>query len=303
MTLVVLGHDYEKGCSWRNEDAKMVPNGLFAASDSAITSNGSTLLGGFRKIYSVPIKIWKPYFVGQYFHSYREIHFESECFIAIAGSTLTAQHVLNSISEHLSKLRISYERSGAYGQPGKYIVIRHCQNNILYEDASQWSEDTFTPNDFIGLENAEAVSANIEYSINEALKSARKYKLDKNALEAMYSEFAAGLYCPITQMHKLFTYRMNKRLNEEGVYEVFAEKEEIQPGDVCVLGMRQKFETEAQKIFSEAIKSGNKPSIAIFEFLNKAIDEVRGSGGKDIDRPSVLKHFNRGKLSKVEFLP
>jgi hypothetical protein len=303
MTLVVLGHNFEKGFSWGSEDAGMVPNGLFAASDSAITSNGATLLGGFRKVYSVPIKIWKPYFLGQDFHSYRDVHHESECFIAISGSTLTAQHVLNSISEHLSKLRISYERPESYGQPGRYIVIRHCQKNILHEDGTQWSEYTFTPNDFIDIENAEAVAVNIEYSINEALKSARKYKLDENSLIAMYSEFAAGVYCPVTQKHKLYTYRMDKKKNSEGVYEVFAEKEEVQTGNISVLGMRQRFEEEAQQIFNEALQSGSEPSIAIFRFLNKAIDEVRGSGGQDIDRPSVLKHFNRGKVSNVEFLP
>jgi hypothetical protein len=303
MTLVVLGHNYERGFSWGGEDAEMEPNGLFAASDSAITSNGVTLLGGFRKIYSVPIKIWKPYFVGQDFHSYREVYYESECFVAIAGSTLTAQHVLNSISEHLSKLRISYERPESYGQPGRYIVIRHCQKNILHEDNTQWSEDMFTPNDFVGIENAESVAVNIEYSINEALKSARKYKLDENSLKAMYSEFAAGFYCPVTQKHKLYTYRMDKRINSEGVYEVFANKEEIRAGQVSVLGMRQRFEAKAQQVFTDALKSGDEPSKAIFVFLNESIDEVRGCGKKDIDRPSVLKHFNRGKLSKAEFLP
>jgi hypothetical protein len=302
VTLVILGHNHEKSFSWGDEDAEMVPNGLFAASDSTITSNGTTLLGGFRKVYSVPVKIWKPYFVRQNFHSYREVYYESECFIAIAGSTLTAQHVLNCISEHLGKLRISYERASTGEKSGKYVVIRHCQKNILHENCTLWGEDTFTQNDYKNIEDADSVSKTIEYSINEALSSARKYKLSESALNSMYTEFAAGIYCPISKKHKLYTYKMDKRINEDGVYEVFVVKNEIDHHKISVLGMRDAFQERAQQVFDDAIQSGKDPSKEIFKFLNDAIDEVSDSGSTAIDRPSVLRLFDRGSLSKEEFL-
>jgi len=302
VTLVILGHNHEKTFSWGGKSEKMETNGLFIASDSAITANGFTLLGGFRKVYPVTIKIWKPYFIEQDFHSYREVHYESECFIAIAGSTLTAQHVLNCISEHLGKLRISYERPKSIKESGKYVVIRHCQKNILSDGCTRWSEDMFTPNDFEEIENAESISKTIEYSINEALSSARKYKLDENALKNMYTEFSAGIYCPILKKHNLYTYRMDKRINEDGIYEVFAVKKEVLPHEITILGMRNKFQDRAQQVFDEAIQSGEEPSKKVFNFLNKAIDEVASSGSKAIDRPSILRVFNSGVLTKKEFL-
>lgn len=99
MTLVVVGHDFEESWPVSREDGQsekgvMRPAGLFVVADSAITSphSGQTLLGGFRKVYPIAIKLWQPYFVGPYFHSYQTPYMETECFVAIAGSTLTAQH-------------------------------------------------------------------------------------------------------------------------------------------------------------------------------------------------------------------
>ncbi len=42
----------------------------FFCADSTIFSNGRTLLGGFRKIYSIPVITWQPYFVGETFKDY-----------------------------------------------------------------------------------------------------------------------------------------------------------------------------------------------------------------------------------------
>src|SRR5690606_11769489 len=141
MTLVIAGHNLEKKYSyasaWTNDEVKLNQSGLFVATDSAITkplSHGyKTLLGGFKKTYSIPIKIFEPYFLGEYFHSYINPCYDGLCFIAIAWSTLTAQHVMNSITEHLGNLLVTHVRD-QFGL-GKYTVIRHCQKNPIEERA------------------------------------------------------------------------------------------------------------------------------------------------------------------------
>ncbi|MBY5938792.1 hypothetical protein [Marinobacter nauticus] len=299
MTLVIAGH---------NSNAPLKDSGLFVAGDSAITAPGSngkkTLLGGFRKSYEVPIKVWQPYFNGPYFHAYNKTYYESSCFIAIAGSTLTAQHVLNTIYEHLTKLRISYEYD-QYGSNGKYSIIRHCQRNILEsgQGVDQWDDELFIERDYDGLVSADVIAKQIEYSIRESLRSAKEYKLDENSLRGMFTEFAAGIYCPKDKLHRLFTYRMKLEISDEGLYELKIDANEVPKGNVAVLGMRKQFEERAQSILSECISKGDSPAERIFEFINEAIDEVRSSGGGEIDRPSYLKNFEGGILEKLAFKP
>ena len=72
-------------------------------------TEAQTLLSGFKKIYRVPIPIYKPSFIGMHFHDYRSVCHQTSCFIAFSGSTLTAQHVLNAVGNHLSDLRIGHE--------------------------------------------------------------------------------------------------------------------------------------------------------------------------------------------------
>lgn len=310
MTLIVVGHEFEKNFTFTwGEKIGEAPKkagiksvGLFAVADSSITtpnSNGAqAILGGFRKIYPVQIKVWKPCFNGVYFHGYLEVHYEAECFVAIAGSTLTAQHVLNLISEHLRKIRISYERSRKLLNPGRYVLVRHCQKNELEagQGVDEWAEDMFTPNDYINLVAAEDIVKIVEYSINEALNSARKYKIDEQSLKAMYSEFAVGIYCPKEKNHQLFVFRMKSRTNEDGIIEVYATSERIEEGKVAVLGMRCEFEAGAQEVMLTSIEQEVSPSKNIFDFVNGAIDKVRGNGSFAIDRPSVCKVFQQGQL-------
>jgi len=308
MTLVIVSHDLRPGLNsvWNEKAGKdkktpLEPDGLLVATDTAITTSdtGVTLLSGFRKSYEVPIKVWKPYFVGAYFHSYQTTYLETSCFIAFAGSTLTAQHVLNSITEHLGKLRISYRRSSS--SPGEYCVIRHCQKNDLEQGQSvnQWGDDMFLSQDIEALLTADVIADNILYSINESLSSARRYKLDAKSLQQMQTDFAAGVYCPVSRQHRLYTFRMDKALSDNGIYEVFAKKEQINWNQVAVLGMREEHEADAQAVLDNCIKSCTPPGDAIFDFLNSAIDKAQKSGSNAIDRPSVLKRFESGRLEKV----
>lgn len=310
MTLIIVSHDFRPGLDFvwntdaeKNKKIPLEADGLLVATDTAITTpdTGVTLLSGFRKSYGVSIKVWKPNFLGAYFNGYQTTYLETSCFIAFAGSTLTAQHVLNSITEHLGNLRISYRRSS--GSSGEYCVIRHCQKNDLEQGqgVDRWADDMFLPQDIEALLTADVIADNILYSINESLSSARRYKLDAKSLQQMQTDFAAGIYCPVSRQHKLYTFRMEKALNDSRIYEVFAKMQEIHWNQVAVLGMRAEYEAGAQAVLDNCIESCTPPGDAIFDFLNSAIDKTQQSGSNAIDRPSVLKRFEGGRLERVRY--
>lgn len=309
MTLIIAGHEFRNGLRWKAKSVDGVPKitdqgalepcGLFFASDSIITANGMALLGGFRKVYPITVKLWKPYFVGQYFQSYHQEHSTCECVIAFAGGTLTAQHVLNGISGHLEKLRISFERSdGLLGQ-GRYVVRLACQENELEkgQGVDRWDSDMFLPVDMADLLTADVIADAVEHSINHALESARPYKLGPEEFKTLYTEFLLGVQCPVTKTYRLFEYRFQQRLRpEDSLLEVFTEKEEIPPGTVAVLGRREDFKPGAQALFNSLLSAGIAPAQQMFEYLNQAIDRSLDEGRKDIDRPSTLKVYEHWKL-------
>lgn len=314
MTLIIAGFEKKKN-PWANVWAEKTTTanelktyGLFAVADSLITSNdGETsrpLLSGLRKIHSIPIKLWKPYFVDGVFRDYFEVHFESECFVAFAGSTLTATHALDVIAEHLSKLRISYDSKTQNEVESKYVVRRDCQY-IELRDAkryTEWDDDMFLPSDFNGLLTADYLADVIEHSINVALKSAKKYRISEKAFKQMGTDFLAGIQCPATGQYRLFTFRMRCKINDEHMMEVFASRQEISDEEVAVLGMRNEFETRAQSAYKDALSAGTSTGAMLFNFLNVAIDEVTATEDVLIDRPAIHKLLENGTLSKVDFM-
>ncbi len=81
------------------------------------------------------------------------------------------------------------------------------------------------------------------------------------------------------------------------------EREEIEEQKVAVLGLRAEFEEHAQTAFNTALASGKSTGNALFSFLNDAITKVTATGSLAIDRPAIYKHFNGGKLKKVQVAP
>ncbi|MET0334922.1 MAG: hypothetical protein ABW190_11670 [Rhizobacter sp.] len=308
MTLVIVGHEKVKeSWSWNDKaELRLRNEGLFAVSDSVITSNGSRgqtpLLSGLRKVHPITIQLWKPYFVNSCFRDYLEVHQRSECFVAFSGSTLTATHAMNLISEHLGKLQISYRRASDRGA-GTYVVQRHCEYNELRDtkEVIDWDEDMFSPRDLTGLLTASYISEVAEHSINVALRSAKQYRLTPEDVELMRTDFAVGIACPTTDAHRLFVYRMKSRLSAEGMLEIYAAPEEITDDKIAVLGMRKQFEARAQCAYDRAVKEGYSTGEEMFKFLNLAIDEVAASGSFEIDRPSSHKRLTQGSLEKVNF--
>ncbi|WP_146612683.1 hypothetical protein, partial [Paracoccus sediminilitoris] len=258
MTLIIAGYEHltddnifgelQPSATPRNMEVR----GIFVAADSAITSGAEkrTLLNGFRKVYEVEAVLWKPDFTpGNNFLGYRNIFSRQKGFIAFAGSTLTAQHILNVINVHMENLRIT-----CVWDPERerhiYMAARDCQRNILRDEQNAiWGEDTFTDNDFIGILSGDVVSNCIEHSINVALKSAAQYKLSMEGFREMHTELISGFWCPVHNRYELYVYRMLSKRDENDALVPYTKKELVKDNQVVVLGMRRDFEERAQVIF------------------------------------------------------
>ena len=271
------------------------PSGIFVAADSTITSGTETLLSGFRKIYPVAVKLWEPYFVGDFFRDYLQVRMETERVVGFAGSTLTAQHCMNGLTEHLSKLRISCKPS-QHG-PIEYAVLMDCEPNPLHDAGMSWGNDTFTSADANGLLTAEYISNVILHCLKSSLSSARKYKISPAGFQTLLTPFVAGIRCPATQRFHLYAFKMDSETAANGMLQVRVEKQLVSKDTVAVLGLIKEFEADAQTAYASARASGNATEVAMFEFMNDAIDKVTGRGDKGIDRPAVLKVLGRNGLS------
>ncbi|MCO6062597.1 hypothetical protein NG726_38870, partial [Pseudomonas sp. MOB-449] len=80
-------------------------DGVFFVSDSNITQKGHVLVSGFKKVIETPVRVAGLNFLDEWFNGYHGYNYEGNCAIAFAGSTLVAQHIMNSIRNHLSDLK------------------------------------------------------------------------------------------------------------------------------------------------------------------------------------------------------
>lgn len=271
------------------------PSGIFIAADSTITSTTETLLSGFRKVYPVAVRLWQPYFIGESFRDYRNVCMETEIAVGFAGSTLTAQHCMNGITEHLSKLRVSCKPPG--DGPIQYAILMDCEKNPLDDGSTYWAEDTFTSSsDARELLTAEYIASVILHSLKGSLSSARQYKISEKGFHTLLTPFIAGIQCPATQKFHLYAFLM-KPETIDGVMNVRVEKQSVPHEKVTVLGMTQEFESDAQVAYTDTRNAGGSTETAMFDFLNTAIDKVKSRGEKGIDRPAVLKVLSRNGLT------
>lgn len=310
MTLVIAGYEHEKpidfsGCSdeARPYAPEMNVNGIFAIADSAITSHqGSrTLLNGFRKVYEMEAKLWKPSFMPDgRFRDYSNTYEKRAFFVGFAGSTLTAQHILNSITEHLGKLRISYAREDSDGSI-RYEVIRHCQENPLASPViSYWDDDTFTNRDFNGLLTGTVIANFVEYAINNALRSASSYKLSIEDFQTMRTDLICGTWCPYVKRHELYLFRMKSKPGEDGVLFAYTEKQLVKEKEVAVLGMSERFGALAQVRFNSAVSNFTSPANEMYKFLEECIDDIQNEGSKEIDRPVTFRSLNQFNITRLK---
>jgi hypothetical protein len=299
MTLVIAGHDIKKDDSCSTFGG--ATHGLFVAADSTITSGNQTLLSGFKKIYILPIKVYEPYFVGETFRGYHTVRLATNCFIAFAGSTVTAQHILNGIGNHLGAMRYAYEGSGIL-RPGAYKVLMDCEPNSLYNPMTEWADDMFLNRDMEDLLSGDIVANTVHHVLNISLGDAKRHKIDEQGWNSLLTQYVLGIYCEVEKRNRLFTFkpRHKREFGEHGqIVDIEIDQAEIHPGELVVLGM-MRFEAKAKAAYQAAFEAKVDVKKAMFNFLNMAIDEVQANGNLEIDRPSLLKVFDRGDLTELD---
>ena len=298
MTLVIAGYnqsfnlrsstqniEHHRSTEYRIDEWEPKSSGIFVMADSTISDGGNkTILGEFRKIYSVPIKLWKPSFRADLFSGYNSTFIELQCFLAFAGNTLTAQHLMNFVSNHLSKLRIS---CADVAGPIDYKVLMHCEKNPLLNPNMYWGDDTFYTQAYSALLTADRLAEVISHSLTVALSSARKYKLSSVEFEKLQTEFVAGIRCPTSNEFKLFKFTYHLE-TVDGIFQPKFKTSYVRPDEIAVLGLSDEFESRAKMVYNLAIREKKSAAAELFKFLNTAISEKSEKGLFDIDRPSYL---------------
>lgn len=295
MTLVIAGHDIRKDTSRPGFQGST--EGLFVAADSTITNGSQTLLSGFKKIYEVPIKVYQPSFAGGQFRGYRVVKLETSCFIAFAGSTVTAQHILNGVSNHLVALRYAHKGAGVL-VPGTYQIQMDCEPNSLNNSMTQWDDDMFLDSDMQDLLSGELVARTVLHVLRISLGSAKRHKIDKAGWDSLLTQYVLGTYCQVENRHKLYTFKPRHKWEGGQIVDIEIDQEEIYPGQLAVLGM-MKFEARAKAAYLAAFEAKQDVKKAMFDYLNLAIDEVQASGQLEIDRPALLRGFQKGQLIEL----
>ena len=301
MTLVVAGYR-QNGFRWNTEESKeLVPDrrsGIFLIADSLIStdthSGREPLVSGFKKIVEVPINVWQPHFIGELFQGYIKIFQTHKCLIAFAGSTLTAQHIVNSITNHLSELRIDYEK----GTEFKCVVRKSCEPNNLVSNGigTHYDDDIFIPDrDYQNLLSAEYISDVVEHSINQALNSKMKHVLGPDALNAMRTDIVLAITCPITHEDYLYTYKFEHEFLPEGGVKAFCNKSFASANEITVIGMENTYGEPLREIVTDSIENGASLEESLLAFAIQCIKEDQTF---EIGLPAIHKTIQGNHVTK-----
>ncbi|CAI3129338.1 hypothetical protein MWMV8_MWMV8_00821 [Acinetobacter calcoaceticus] len=284
MTLIVAGYDNEE---------------IFFISDSAITDQeGKRLLSGFKKVYSVPIILHKPYFVRTFKRYFPFESYSGECVFALAGSTLVAQHVINTINEHLRKIRIIHEY---HNGNIKYSLIRHCDitNNPMYRSGYREYDDDLYKDYLIEKDiDISDILKIIEYSVNEAFKSAIYHATEKTWNTLLNNEYLLALYCHKTKQNYLYKLSLVEYTNDENLLKIRCHIVLIPKSDIAIIGTT-KFNdqiTNSYASFKQNVHESNVPQKMLI-LLSDIIATANTGGDFGISRPIIYKTFNE-RLNK-----
>lgn len=278
MTLVIAGHSY-LNMGFSRLDNKFC-DGLFFVSDSSITQNGSILVSGFKKVVEMPIRVAGLNFLDEWFQGYHGYKYEGACTVAFAGSTLVAQHILNSIRNHLADLRPTF-------RDGTYLLAMVCEEHkFLYGD---YPTDMFLERDLGSnhLLSAEFIASVVEHSVQSVLNQAKKHKNMRHMFSAYQADFILGVCCPKTKKYHLYQYEILSSDSEDAIVSM----KEIPEGQVAVIGMRKLHEHDANQAFLKALTDGKSTGPIMFDFLTNAITAQNEIGVFDIGFPAFhYKH-------------
>lgn len=305
MTLVIAGYSYDG----------FAQESIYFAADSNISQNNIVLVNGFKKVIEMPIKLKVLSFSGEWFNDYRDkLTIDANCAIAFAGSTLVAQHMINSIKNHLSNLYPSYKK-------GQYILSMMCEGHKHLRNG-YYDESMFTTEHLNSLINAKYISDVVEHSINSVLNQARKFNSMKRNFGAYQAEFILGIQCPQTRNYHIYKYEIVENEKQDAI----VKRTEINKSSVATIGSaKYKQDLFQHEIFKTAF--GNRvfyynktnplayvtkvgsfslahdytnANLRIYKLLNETIEYENNNRVIIIGKPSVLYKLENGILRNVK---
>lgn len=307
MTLIIAGYSYDG----------FMQESIYFATDSNITNgNNVVLVKGFKKVIEIPIKMQGLNFSGEWFNDYYpKSNNDAVCAIAFAGSTLVAQHMINSIKNHLSELYPSYKN-------GEYILAMSCERSEQLGNGF-YDESMFSDRHLDSLVNADYISQVVEHSISAVLDKAREHTSMRRYFGAYEAEFILGIQCPQDRKNYIYKYEIVR----DPILEAVVKKTSIKRSAIVIIGSG-KFKQRyfKNKIFKAAF--GNRvftkldrslvtifdrknnffelndftdANERVFEFLNETIDYEKSVGSNLIGKPSGLFKLQGTILKRVGF--
>lgn len=287
MTLVIAGHSL-LNMGFSRLDNKFC-EGIFFVSDSSITKKGTPLVSGFKKVVEMPIRVAGLNFLEETFQGYHGYRYQGACAIAFAGSTLVAQHILNSIRNHLSDLYPTF-------RDGTYQLAMVCEEHkFLYGDypTEMFLERDIRPDSLL---SAQLVADVVKHSVQSILNQAKKHNNMRQMFSAYQADFILGVCCPNTKKYHLYQYEILPSDPDGAVVSM----KEIPEGKVAVIGMRKLHEQDANDTFAKAVAEGMTTAPVMFDFLVNAITAQNEIGVFDIGFPAFHYMLEQSRLSKPQ---
>lgn len=287
MTLIVAGRSLVS-MGFSRLDNKFC-DGVFFVSDSSITQRGTPLVSGFKKVVEMPIRVAGLNFLDEWFQGYHGWRYEGACAVAFAGSTLVAQHILNSIRNHLADLRPTY-RDGAY-----QLAMICEESKFLYGDypTNMFVDNDLGPNSLL---TASVIASVVEHSIQAVLIQAQPHKNMKQMFSAYQAEFILGVCCPKTKKYHLYRYEIVPSDADGAIVSM----EEVPEGQVAVIGMRKLHEEDSNEAYAKDLKEGKNTGVSMFDFLANAITDQNEIGVFEIGFPAFHYKLEGNRLEKLD---
>jgi hypothetical protein len=277
MTLVIAGHS-----------SGGFEEGIYFAADSHITQNNQILVKGFKKVIEVPIRVKGLNFCGDWFNGYLGNRYQGSCTIAFAGSSLVAQHLINSMKNHLSELYPTF-------YDGCYKIVMSCEGSKHLKQAD-YDDSMFIDRQLDPLLTAHFISSVVCHSIEAVLKHARSLGRMSQLFSAYQAEFILGVQCPQSNEYHIFQYEIIP--DEELGAKV--EMVEIMKNNLAVIGAK-KFKDDALEELANCT-GDDKPSEKIFTFLNSVVESETSIGNYGIGKPIGLHNLQGSTLSRIGFM-
>lgn len=276
MTLVIAG--YSSGG---------FEEGIYFATDSHITQNNQILVKGFKKVIEVPVRVKDLNFCGEWFNGYLGNRHQGICTVAFAGSSLVAQHLINSMKNHLGELYPTF-------RDGRYEIVMSCERNKHLRQAD-YDDCMFLDRHLDSLLTAKLVSRVVCHSIEAVLEHARGFGKMSQLFSAYQAEFILGVQCPQTRDYHIYQYEIlpDQELGAK------VEMVEIMKRDLAVIGAKN-FKSDALAVL-EGCTCDEKPSQKIFSFLNQLVESETSIGNNGIGKPIGLYNLQGTTLSRIGY--